>query len=163
MSVVPIGPAVVNSSDGESFWMVGDRIRIIIGGEQTNQSFSLLETLVFPGGGPPPHRHLRESESYYILEGTLSVTIDGQTLAAGPGSFVHVPPAAVHTFRNEQDSQARMLVFVTPAGFENYFRVVGTPVNAADAAPPPVTPDLIAALQRFAPEHHLEFLLPSDA
>lgn len=92
-------------------------------GEQTDGSFYLGETVIEPGfPGPPPHRHRRLHDMFYVLEGTLTMIVGDETLALEPGSFVCVPPGVVHTFANRSDAAVRFLNFNTPAGWENYMR-----------------------------------------
>ena len=43
-------------------------------------------------GGPPIHAHTAEDDSFYILEGELTFTVEGEEVVAGPGTFVLVPP-----------------------------------------------------------------------
>ena len=57
-----------------------------------------------------------------MLEGTLTLVVDGIDHAAGPGTFACVPPGVVHTFRNDSDAPVRLLNLNTPGGFENYMR-----------------------------------------
>jgi mannose-6-phosphate isomerase-like protein (cupin superfamily) len=69
-------------------------------------------------GGPPPHRHRDEDDSFYILSGELTLTLEGEDVAAGPGTFVLVPPGVEHTFRNDGDEPVRMVNVHAPAGFD---------------------------------------------
>ena len=57
--------------------LVGDVYRFLATGEDTNCKYALIEALVGPGGGPPPHVHSREEEGFYILEGEITFTING--------------------------------------------------------------------------------------
>jgi uncharacterized cupin superfamily protein len=92
-------------------------------GEETDGSFYLGETLIEPGfPGPPPHRHERLHDMFYVLDGTLTMRVGNETLALKPRSFVCVPPGTVHTFSNRSDAAVRFLNFNTPAGWENYMR-----------------------------------------
>jgi quercetin dioxygenase-like cupin family protein len=92
-------------------------------GQETNGSFYLGETLMEPGfPGPPPHRHKRLHDMFYVLDGTLTMRVGDETLELQPGSFVCVPPGVVHTFSNRSDAAVRFLNFNTPAGWENYMR-----------------------------------------
>jgi mannose-6-phosphate isomerase-like protein (cupin superfamily) len=95
-------------------------------GDQTNESFYLGEVVLQPGfPGPPPHRHRRLHDMFYVLEGSLTVRVDDRSLELEPGSFVCVPPGVVHTFSNPGDAPVRLLNFNTPAGWENYMRELG--------------------------------------
>ena len=69
-------------------------------------------------GGPPIHAHAAEDDAFYILEGELAFTVEGERVVAGPGTFVLVPPGLQHTFANEGDTVVRMLNIHAPAGFD---------------------------------------------
>ncbi len=99
----------------------GDEYRYLATGAHTAGTYFLMEALVPPGAGPPPHEQTREEEGFYILEGTLTFWPDGQETRAGPGTFVNVPRGVVHNFKNETDEPARMLIVFAPAGIEWMF------------------------------------------
>jgi quercetin dioxygenase-like cupin family protein len=95
-------------------------------GDETNGSLYFGETLIQPGfPGPPPHRHKRLHDMFYVLDGTLTMRVGDETVELEPGSFVCVPPGVVHTFSNRSDAAVRFLNFNTPAGWENYMRDLG--------------------------------------
>jgi quercetin dioxygenase-like cupin family protein len=111
-------------------------------GEHTGGSFYLAESTLAPGfAGPPPHRHRRLHDMFYVLEGTLTLLLGEETVEAGPGSFACVPPGVVHTFRNDSDGAVRLLNFNTPAGFEHYMRDLAEAARSA-----PLTPDVIGSV-----------------
>jgi len=91
----------------------------------------------FPG--PPRHIHPAFDEVFCILEGNLSLLLEDDTFEAGPGDVVHVEGSVPHTFANLTGERARLLLFMTPGGFENYFFEVaeaiaaGTPPSQATA------------------------------
>jgi uncharacterized cupin superfamily protein len=68
--------------------------------------------------GPEAHVHADEDDSFYILEGELEFVIAGETLTAGPGTFVLVPPGIEHTFANRSDRPVRVLNIHAPAGWD---------------------------------------------
>ena len=72
--------------------------------------------------GPDPHFHRTMSESFYVLSGQVRI-FEGRTwVDCSPGDFVHVPPGAVHGFRNESGAPAEMLILFAPgAPREGYF------------------------------------------
>ena len=91
--------------------------------EDTGGSFYLGEVLIQPGfAGPPPHVHEGLHDMFYVLEGTLTLRLDDETLELAPGSFACVPPGTVHTFSNRSEQPVRFLNFNTPGGWENYMR-----------------------------------------
>jgi mannose-6-phosphate isomerase-like protein (cupin superfamily) len=68
--------------------------------------------------GPGMHAHHDEDDSFYILEGELTFTVDGEEIVAGPGTFVLVPPGVPHTFGNRGDAVACFVNAHAPAGFD---------------------------------------------
>ncbi len=68
--------------------------------------------------GPELHVHDEEDDSFYMLEGELVFTVDGDEVLAGPGTFLLVPPGVPHTFANRSDGVARFVNVHAPAGFD---------------------------------------------
>jgi quercetin dioxygenase-like cupin family protein len=64
------------------------------------------------------HAHADEDDSFYILEGELTFTLDGEDVVAPAGTFVLVPPGVEHGFRNDTDAPVRILNVHAPAGFD---------------------------------------------
>src|SRR3954452_318995 len=100
---------------------VGDVSRFLATGADTNGAYALFEAVVPPGGGPPPHAHSREEESFYVLDGQITFTVNGERIVAGPGTFANMPVGSLHAFKNESDRTARMFISVAPAGLEEMF------------------------------------------
>jgi quercetin dioxygenase-like cupin family protein len=111
----------VPAGTGPAYRSPIDEITFLITGEQTGGAFFMAEVSVPPGGGPRPHIHHREEESFHLMQGTLTIQVGGKTLNASPGDFVHLPRAVVHSFRNTGNVDARFLLVVTPAGLEKFF------------------------------------------
>lgn len=107
-------------------------------GSDGEGTFSLSETTLPPGfPGPVPHRHERLLDSFYVLEGTLTVRLGDNEVEAGPDSYAIVPPGNVHTFANRSDAPVRMLNLMAPEGFEQYLKEVAattTPGEPPDQA-----------------------------
>jgi mannose-6-phosphate isomerase-like protein (cupin superfamily) len=140
--------------------LVGDVYRFLATGEDTNGKYTLIEALVGPGGGPPPHVHSREDEGFYILEGEIAFTINGERVVATAGMFANMPVGAPHSFKNESNKLAKMLVSVAPAGLEKMFMEIGVPLaEGATTALPPTRED-IEKLLAIAPKYGIEFRLP---
>jgi oxalate decarboxylase/phosphoglucose isomerase-like protein (cupin superfamily) len=72
---------------------------------------------------------------FYVLEGSLFLTVGDETLELESGSFACVPPGTPHTFANTSDQPVRFLDFNTPAGWENYMRDLGELLSTGDATP----------------------------
>ena len=91
--------------------------------EATAGHFSLAEVTIQPGTtGPPPHSHRELLDSFYVLEGTLTVRVGDEELDAPAGTYACVPPRVVHTFANRSAEPVRFLNLNTPGGWEDYIR-----------------------------------------
>jgi quercetin dioxygenase-like cupin family protein len=135
----------------------GDVYNFLATGEETNNSFFQFEAVVPKGGGPPPHIHSREDETFYVVSGSLEMVLGDSTYQAKAGDFVFIPRGTVHRFRNLGPNTAIQLVTFVPAGMEKYFREVFPPVVDREALPPPITDALIQKLNEVAPKYGLVF------
>ena len=153
-------PTISTPPQGRTIAVVGDVYRFLATGQDTSGKYALWEALVPPGGGPPPHVHSREEEGFYILDGEITFTVNGERVVAKAGTFANMPVGVPHSFKNEGDRPARMLISVAPAGLEEMFFEVGVPLaeGATTAAPP--TADEIERLLAAAPKYGIEIRLP---
>jgi mannose-6-phosphate isomerase-like protein (cupin superfamily) len=110
--------------------------------EATAGRFYLAECDVAAGfPGPPPHVHDGLVDSFYVLEGTLTVTVGHEDIELGPGGFACALPGQRHTFANRSDGRVRFLNINAPGGFERYMRDL-----AAAAVSGPVTSERIGEI-----------------
>src|SRR5471032_272054 len=109
-------PTLRNPTEGRTIAVVGDVYRFLATGSETNGKYALWEAIVPPGGGPPPHVHSREEEGFYILEGEITIQIGAERVVASAGMFANMPVGSPHSFKNETNQPARMLISVAPAG-----------------------------------------------
>src|SRR6478736_6328324 len=147
-------------AEGRAFGVVGDVYRFLVTGDETGGRYALWETVVAPGGGPPPHTHSREEEGFYVLDGEVTFRHGDEVIRAGPGTFLNMPVGSLHTFRNDTARPARMLVSVAPAGLERMFAEVGQPVAPDAVTAPPPTPEDIQRLLAAAPRYGIDIRLP---
>jgi quercetin dioxygenase-like cupin family protein len=153
-------PTVKKPGEGRTVAVVGDVYRFLATGEDTSGKYAMWEALVPPGGGPPPHVHSREEESFYILEGEITFTIDGKPLVATAGMFANMPVGVPHSFKNESGKPAKMLISVAPAGLEKMFFEFGVPLaDGATTALPP-SKEEIEKLLKIAQNYGIQILLP---
>src|SRR5918994_2667644 len=140
---------------GHSVSILGGTYRIIIGSEQTNGAYTLIDMLIPPQGGPRPHSHPTFQEAYYILDGEIVLITKEKSYTATKGSFTNIPlNGPVHKFINKKDKMAHMLCFITPAGMEKMFEEIGEPVAADTFLPPPqMTPEELKRLQSIAEKY----------
>ena len=153
-------PVLRPPGEGRVIAVVGDVYRFLATGAETDGRYATFEAVVPPGGGPPPHTHSREEESFYILEGEITFTVNGERVVAGPGTFANMPVGSLHAFKNESDRTARMLISVAPAGLEEMFFEVGTPLPPGSTTAPPPTPEEIGRLLAAAPRYGVGIMLP---
>lgn len=145
--------------------VVSDTYTILVSAQDTAGRYAMLDMLIPPGGGPPPHRHDFE-EMFHVLEGEVVVTFRDQQVTAATGMTVNIPARAPHHFKNESDSDARLLCMVSPPGLEEYFLAFGDPLpNRTAAAPKLSMEDLQRNLAAAAPlaQRYLIENLPPEA
>jgi quercetin dioxygenase-like cupin family protein len=143
--------------------VVGDTYTILLAGAQTGGRYCLIDMLVPQGGGPGPHRHDFE-EMFTLLEGELEMTFRGTKSVVKAGATVNIPANAPHFFKNVAAKTARLLCMCSPAGLEEFFMAIGTPVNGRTAPAPKPSPEDMQAFAKkaaaFAPKFRIEVLKP---
>ncbi|MGC2638160.1 MAG: cupin domain-containing protein [Acidobacteriaceae bacterium] len=141
--------------------LVGDTYTVLLTGKDTAGRFCLIDMLIPPGGGPPPHRHDFE-ETFIILEGEIEAIFRGNKSVVRAGETVHIPANAPHQFHNVSSASARMLCICSPAGQEEFFATVGIPLPARTSVPPELEAAAQAAFGEkvlsLAPKYRTELL-----
>ncbi len=143
--------------------LAGDTYTVLLSGEDTDGRYCLIDMVIPPGGGPPPHRHDFE-ETFSLLEGEIEFTFRGEKAVARAGETVHIPANAPHSFINASERTVRLLCICAPAGQEEFFSEVGVPVDTrTTVAPKPEASAQAAAMAKakeLAPSYRTEFLKP---
>ncbi len=135
-----------NGTPGENISVGQLRIRYLIDGTAAG-GMGVFEMDVPPGSNvPPPHSHTRNEECVYVLEGTLRYSVDGVVRDLSPGDWMFTPRGSVHHFSNPKDGTARALIVLTPDIGAQYFRDVGSLVNAGG---PPDVGRLISVMAQY--------------
>lgn len=109
---------MLTAEEGEVLSGVGGSVRLLLEGE----SMGAWVQTVPPGSGPPMHFHVDEDEAAFMVSGEFEWTIDGVSRRMGPGGFVFIPKGVEHRFVNVGEGDASCVGWVTPGGFEAYFR-----------------------------------------
>ena len=130
---------IVEPNKGRHIAVAGDINTIVASKEDTGGTYSFIEAKVFPGGGPAPHIQTREHEGFYVIEGKITFKVDNQTIEAKPGTFVNVPPNVLHSFKNETNEVAKLIIILSPPGLEQLFVEVGLEVSDINIKPQPFT------------------------
>jgi mannose-6-phosphate isomerase-like protein (cupin superfamily) len=135
-SAKALAPTVIGPSDGTLGFLGSIGARFMVDGAQTEGGFALLEHPMSPRAlAAPLHRHSREDEYSYVIEGRMGALLGEEVVEAGPGTLVFKPRNQWHTFWNAGDVPCRVLEIVTPAGFEDYFKELAALGGALNAGP----------------------------
>lgn len=140
----------------------GDICTFMIIGEESDNAYALMESIISPGGGPPPHIQHRNEEGFYVLEGELVFTVAGEQIVATTGDFVNIPKGVVHGFTNKTDKAARILVVMSPSVEEYYLLEVGHPIKDIHAPLPPTTPEDVKKYLDVAPKYGIEYVFAEN-
>jgi len=136
----------LGAGEGKTISVLGDSYTYKAVKEETGGAYALIEGVVV-GDGPPPHIHATEEEAFYVLEGELSVLLGERSMTATAGAFVLVPRGTVHTFSKAGTPSAKILIIISPAGFEKFFEEIAG------------APDL-EKIMALAPKYNLEIVGP---
>jgi quercetin dioxygenase-like cupin family protein len=139
-------PLVVKRGDAETLRALGTEMQFLC----ATDAWSLMHTSAPRDIGPPPHEH-DFAEAYYILSGSLRVTLDGSDTVLGAGDFLHIPGGTIHGFKGASEAPAQILIFQAPGDINDFFRDLAREVTKMPADLPRV-PEIGARYGiRFAP------------
>lgn len=153
-------PTIRSCTAGRTVAVVGDVYRFMATAADTDGRYAMWEAFVPPGGGPPPHVHTREEESFYVLEGEITFLLGDERIVASAGMFANIPIGTLHCFRNEGSQPARLLISVVPAGMEQMFFECGTEVAEGTTTTAPPSAAEIEKLLSIAPQYGVDIRLP---
>ncbi len=120
------GAYVVRPGESETRWLGETSTSFLAMGDQTGETFALVDERAMRGESVPLHLHRDDMESFYVVEGEITLYIGEQPGATvGAGSFAHIPGGTVHGFRVESDT-ARYLILTTPRHGE-FYRAISLP------------------------------------
>ena len=116
---------VVGPRDGKLGRLGGIGVRFMVDGAESGGGFSLVEHPMEPHAlAGPMHRHTREDEYSFVLEGRVGADLGGEIVYGEVGDLIFKPRGQWHTFWNAGDGPARILEIISPAGFEKFFATV---------------------------------------
>jgi quercetin dioxygenase-like cupin family protein len=139
------GALHVPAGQGSTIWAAGDIYSVKATAAQTGGLLGFLDASIPPGGGPEPHAHHDQAESFYLLSGELEFLDGDRAFTAVAGDFVHVPAGIRHRFKNKGAHAAKMIFMFTPGGPEEAFVEFCDPARPGEQ-PPPLGPE---ALERY--------------
>lgn len=142
---------VVPADESRVLRAFGEEVVILLDGEQTGGRQTMWLETTPPNGGPPPHFHINDDETFHILEGRVSFFQNGGWRELGPGGSAFVPRGQLHTFQNVGRTPSRMLLSTSPAGFDVFF------TRCAEEFAKPSGPDMDRVFT-IAAEHGIHFV-----
>jgi quercetin dioxygenase-like cupin family protein len=146
-------PFVCGTEQGRAVWHMGALVVFRATAQDTGGQFWLQEQWCNQGYGSPLHLHTKEDELFHVLEGELSIEVNGELFSVPAGSSAFGPRGLPHSYKVESET-AHFLVFGTPAGFENWFFETGKPAERLEVpefniADFPDFGDVIASLAKY--------------
>jgi mannose-6-phosphate isomerase-like protein (cupin superfamily) len=123
METTATAPKIVTPHEDRDGFLGSIGVRFLIDGAEAGERFSLVEHPMSPRAlAAPLHRHTREDEYSFVLEGRMGALLGDDVVEAGPGDLVFKPRNQWHTFWNAGDEPCRILEIIAPAGFEQFFQ-----------------------------------------
>jgi quercetin dioxygenase-like cupin family protein len=150
-----MNPIQIPSEGGKQINVLGIPMVICIHGRDTGGAVAVVESHDVPGGGPPPHIHHRENETFQVLEGEYEWTVGAETFVARKGATIFAPSGIPHTYRYLGSTPGRLMCIITPSGFEGFFEEV--------SALSPQQQQDIPRVMEIASKYGLEILPPPTA
>ncbi len=123
---------VLGPEDGKAVDLGSIGARFMIDGKESGGGFSLVEhPMPARRLAAPLHRHTREDEYSFVLEGKCGALLGDEVVIGQPGDLIFKPRDQWHTFWNAGDEPARILEIISPAGFERFFDELATMLSEA--------------------------------
>ena len=159
---MPNNARKINNDQGTHLSVLGGTYRIIIPGKQTDGEFAVIDMQIPAGSGPGPHAHASFHESFYVLDGEVEFKTEEGKSIARKGDVITIPKGgAIHSFKNVSNNMARLLCTVVPAGLDEFFEEVGTPVQAGEFLPAPqLDAEMVKKLMATAKKYGQEVYPP---
>lgn len=164
-------PAVVvarTAADGAATWAMGGLFERLASGAETGGELGFSLVTQPPGIATPLHVHSRESEAFYLLDGTMTYRAGEQVHRLSAGSFIYLPLGIAHAFRVTGTTPVRFLALTLPGGLMDLYDEVGVPARGHRLPGPDATPveEEISRWNEVAPRYGLRVVgppLPADA
>jgi mannose-6-phosphate isomerase-like protein (cupin superfamily) len=148
---------VLQPGEGEAIWQLGNQFTVKAAGDRTGGRFALLEQ-VCAGMPPPMHIHEADDEAFYVLAGSVDLHVGDEVHHAEAGAFCFVPAGVTHSFLSTSAEPARLLLVVSPPGFEQFFAEVQRRFPEAEGVPDPAAAGPVLA--ELAAQYGLQIVGP---
>lgn len=134
-------------NDTNTYHFLSEKVTVLVSGEDTNGDYSVAHIIVPPKLGPPLHIHENADETFYILKGQFTFFVGDDTIEAKAGDYLFAPRGVPHRYVAGLE-QSEYIVTVSPAGFDQFVKQLGTLVSE-DAPLPEVKPPSLEELQHL--------------
>lgn len=155
------GGFVLAADEGQAFWFLNTLTINKVGSDESQGQLSIVDHRVPAGFAPPPHVHEASDEAFLVLDGEFEGFCGDQPWRAGPGSLVYLPHGIPHGFTASAAGPGRIIVVVSPGGFDQFVAAAGQPTRDL-RLPEPVAPDP-ALLTQLAAAHGIRILPPPQS
>lgn len=130
-------PRLLKPGAGPMLSFLGVDLSFKVESADTAGAWALLEYIAPPQfAGPPLHWHKVTNEAFYVLEGIVTFRMGEEVFKGEPGAMVYIPTGVLHTFSNQEEVPARFLTFLSPGGFEEYFKELAALAQSEPSWPP---------------------------
>jgi mannose-6-phosphate isomerase-like protein (cupin superfamily) len=125
--IVPESNNKLDNSNDSGPWYEGthgERIAVRLSSLDTNGAYAIVESIAAPGCATPMHLHRKEEEHFVILTGSYRIAIGEKIFEVSAGASITLPKGVRHSWRNISSEPARMVVILTPGGFEQCIQTI---------------------------------------
>jgi quercetin dioxygenase-like cupin family protein len=152
------GGFVLGADEGQAFWFLNCLAINKINSDDSQGLLTIADHRMPAGFAPPPHIHRASDEAFLVMDGELEGFCGEQAWRAGPGSLVYLPHGIPHGFTVSAAGPGRIIVVVTPGGFDQFVAAAGGPAREL-RLPEPAAPDPVR-LTQLAAAHGIQILPP---
>jgi quercetin dioxygenase-like cupin family protein len=138
-------------------------VLVHVTGEESNGRYSLVEFVMPPNEMTPLHVHQHDSQTVYVLDGEVTVSLPGLTRVLRRGECIYQPAGVPQSERVSSDGPARVLDINSPAGFDRFIAAVGQLTDRLTLPPSPESPPDLDRLAAVAAQHGITLLGPPGA
>ena len=150
------------ASQPEAIWFLDTLVSVRIGAAAGADGISILEHHARRGDSPPLHVHRTEDEIFHLLEGEVTLRLNGEDRRLSAGEMLLAPQGEPHTYRVESEGGARWLTITGRGDFERFVRALARPAATRELPPPSGPPgeEAIARLVQTAAAHNIDVVGP---
>ena len=151
MTVQTPMPKSSEAVPAERRWFLGLPTWIRASGTETNGTFSLIDQVIPAGLASPWHLHHHEDESFYVIDGTMTVVVGDRAVTLNAGDYGFGPRGIPHGFRIEGAKPARILLMTNSSRLAAFVRETSIPAESATPPEPNPAdlPKLVAAAEKY--------------